>query len=96
MEGRSFREQGFDLKAAGITDTARYDLPDRFILSATYGDGTSSSVINRTSFAFGKNPGTFPDYHLVMTVTQIIPDTAALGQFPKARAKVMIGDCMRR
>lgn len=94
-DGRSFREQGFQVAAAGIADTDQYDLPGRFMINAAYQDGSADSVVNYTTFAFSRSSDSFRGYHVVMTVSQSLPENYPLQDFPRARAKVMIGDCMR-
>lgn len=68
---------------------------DRFMLVAIFDQGMPGAAINYTTFAFGRNKDTWPEYHVVMTSALSSSSNATyLAKFPEARGKLMIGDCM--
>ncbi len=68
---------------------------DRFMLVAIYDQGGSGAAINYTTFTFARNGESWPEYHVVLTTALSSPSNDLLG-FPKARGKLMIGDCYVR
>lgn len=99
--GNSYLADGFRIVPYGLKlpdDGSRYinvrDL-DRFMLVAIFDQGGPGSVINYTTFTFGRKKGTWPKYHVVMTSALSSSANAAdLAKFPEARGRLMIGDCV--
>ena len=68
---------------------------DRFMLVAIFDQGGAGAMINYTTFAFGRNKETWPEYHVVMSsALSTSADSTVLAEFPEARGRLMIGDCM--
>lgn len=99
--GRSFRSEGFRIVPYGLK------LPEngsgyisvlglnRFMLVAIFDQGGPDAAIDYTSFAFGRNEGGWPEYHMVMSVSRSASvNSTVWANFPEARGKLMIGDCM--
>ena len=99
--GKSFLADGFRIVPYGLklpTDGSGYfsvrDL-DRFMLVAIFDQGGPDGPINYTTFTFGRNEGSWPEFHVVMT--SALSSSANLGvltKFPEARGRLMIGDCV--
>jgi uncharacterized membrane protein YhaH (DUF805 family) len=99
--GKSYLEDGFRIVPYGLR------LPqvgsgyinvrglDRFMLVAIFDQGGPGAAINYTTFTFGRNKDTWPEYHVVMTSALSSSANATdLAKFPEARGRLMIGDCM--
>ncbi|HYU96509.1 MAG TPA: hypothetical protein VE989_10125, partial [Sphingomicrobium sp.] len=67
-----------------------------FMLVAAFDQGGAGGTINFTTFAFGKSEEVFPQYHVVMTsgISSSTESLDGLVEFPTARGRLMIGDCL--
>jgi Protein of unknown function (DUF805) len=99
--GNSYLADGFRIVPYGLTppkDGSGYISVrglDRFMLVAIFDQGGEGAAINYTTFAFGRNKDTWPEYHVVMTSALGSSSSATdLAGFPEARGRLMIGDCM--
>lgn len=94
-DARSFREQGFQVRALNIANPDAYDLPDRFMITATYGGEKQDTTVNFTTFAFARTPSSMTSYQMIMTTSLMLPKWEMLPSYPKVRARLMIADCQR-
>lgn len=99
--GKSFLADGFRITPYGLKQPAdgsgyvNVRGLDRFMLVAIFDQGGPGAVINYTTFTFGRNKDTWPEYHVVMTsALSSSADANGLLKFPEARGRLMIGDCM--
>lgn len=99
--GNSYIADGFRIIPYGLqlpNDGAKFVNvrgTDHFMLVAVYDQGGSGAEVNYTTFAFARNKGVWPEYHVVMTTTVSSSENAiALAKFPEARGRLMIGDCI--
>ncbi len=101
INNNSYLADGFKIVPYGLKlpdDGSRYVSVrglDRFMLVAIFDQGGSGADINYTTFAFGRNKGTWPEYHVVMTSALSSPAMATdFVKSPEARGRLMIGDCI--
>lgn len=99
--GNSFIADGFRIVPYGLklpADGSGYvnvQGLDRFMLVAIFDQGGPGAAINYTTFTFGRNKDTWPEYHVVMTSALSSSANATdLAKFPEARGRLMIGDCV--
>jgi uncharacterized membrane protein YhaH (DUF805 family) len=99
--GNSFVADGFRIVPYGLklpADGSGYVNVrglDRFMLVAIFDQGGPGAAINYTTFTFGRNKDTWPEYHVVMTSALSSSANATdLAKFPEARGRLMIGDCV--
>lgn len=70
---------------------------DKFMITAIFDDGDKNSALNYTTFVFSRNKGKWPEYNVVMSSAISIGESPlALMQFPSARGRLMVGDCLPR
>lgn len=69
---------------------------DQFMLVAVFDQGGAGAATNFTTFTFGPSDKIFPSYHVVMTsaISSSADPARGLVKFPRARGRLMIGDCM--
>ena len=99
--GKSFLEDGFKIVSYGLKLPNEYPQYfklkglDRFMVVAIFDQGGPDSVINYTTFVFGRSKRTWPEYNVVLTsAISSSKDVVELVNSPNARGRLMIGDCM--
>lgn len=99
--GRSFVADGFRIVPYGLKMPANGSGyvnvrgVDQFMLVAIFDQGGSGAAINYTTFSFARNKDRWPEYHVVMTSGLSSSSNATVfANFPQARGRLMIGDCM--
>jgi uncharacterized membrane protein YhaH (DUF805 family) len=99
--GNSFLADGFKINAYGLklpVDSSGYlnmQSIDRFMLVAISEPSIPDGAINYTSFAFARTKKINQEYQVVISSALSLPQsTAELINFPTARGRLMIGDCM--
>ena len=99
--GSSYLTDGFRIVPYGLqvpesaSDFVNVRDLGSFMLVAVFDHGGPNAAINYTTFTFGRNKSGWPEYHVVMSsaLRSSSGATAAL-DFPEARGRLMIGDCM--
>ena len=100
--GISYLEDGFRIVPHGLKipeDGSGYISVqglDRFMLVAIFDKGGPGAGVNYTTFTFGRTKDAWPEWHVVITSALTSSANATdLAEFPEARGKLMIGDCIQ-
>ena len=77
---------------SGYIDTQKVD---KFMLVAVFDQGDKDAAINYTTFTFGRNKSGWPQFNVVMTsAISTSPSAMKLVEFPAAKGRLMVGDCV--
>lgn len=97
---KSYLADGFRIVPYGLNlprdrDRLINEKLDQFMLVAVFDQGGQDAAVNFTAFTFGPSEKRFPPYEVVMTTGLSSSDdaTGGLATFPRARGRLMIGDC---
>jgi uncharacterized membrane protein YhaH (DUF805 family) len=97
--GKSYIADGFRIVHYGLPDTGSgyfyVGELNQFMLAAIFDQGGPDAATNYTTFTFGRSDETFPEFQVVMTSAISSSENAVgLAKFPRARGRLMVGDCM--